>query len=207
MSPASATLERSGAGGLVVLAPLSIEARAARAGASGARVHRVGMGPRRAARWAQLADEGVGGTLLIAGFCGALDPELEPGHVVLATELHGPNRTIACADPGSLAGALRHGGLQVRTGPIASTRLPVLGRRRRALRGSGALAVDMESAWLAPAARGRPPAVLRVVVDTERHELYRPLRTVAGAAIAYRALRRACGLAEEWARDAAREAG
>jgi 4-hydroxy-3-methylbut-2-enyl diphosphate reductase len=41
---------------------------------------------------------------------------------------------------------------------------------------------------------------LRVVLDTHRQELHRPLRTVAGAAIAYRTLRRACQLVEGWAR-------
>jgi 4-hydroxy-3-methylbut-2-enyl diphosphate reductase len=58
----------------------------------------------------------------------------------------------------------------------------------------------MESAWLAPAARARPLVALRVVVDTPNHELHRPLRTVAGAATAYRHLRRACALVQEWAR-------
>jgi 4-hydroxy-3-methylbut-2-enyl diphosphate reductase len=56
----------------------------------------------------------------------------------------------------------------------------------------------MESAWLAPAARGVPLVTLRVVLDTHRHELHHPLRTMAGAAIAYRALRRACALVEDW---------
>jgi 4-hydroxy-3-methylbut-2-enyl diphosphate reductase len=58
----------------------------------------------------------------------------------------------------------------------------------------------MEAAWLAPSIRGRPFVALRVVVDTPRHELYRPLRTVSGAAAAYRNLRRASELVEEWAR-------
>jgi 4-hydroxy-3-methylbut-2-enyl diphosphate reductase len=58
----------------------------------------------------------------------------------------------------------------------------------------------MESAWLAPAAQGQPLVTLRVVVDTDRHELHRPLRTVAAAAAAYRSLRQACALVEEWAR-------
>jgi 4-hydroxy-3-methylbut-2-enyl diphosphate reductase len=40
---------------------------------------------------------------------------------------------------------------------------------------------------------------LRVVLDTHRHELHRPLRTVAGAARAYRALRGASALVEGWA--------
>jgi 4-hydroxy-3-methylbut-2-enyl diphosphate reductase len=84
--------------------------------------------------------------------------------------------------------------------PIASSQRLVLGERRKTLHRTGAAAVDMESAWLAPAARARPLVTLRVVLDTPRHELHRPLRTVAGAATAYRTLRRACALVEEWAR-------
>jgi 4-hydroxy-3-methylbut-2-enyl diphosphate reductase len=158
------------------------------------------MGPRRAARSAQLASGSGGRAVLIAGFCGGLDPSLEPGDVVLASELRGPTGTTACDDPSILAGVLRRGGLRIRVGPIASSQRLVLGERRRALHRTGAVAVDMESAWLAPAAPARPLVTLRVVVDTERHELLRPLRTVAGAATAYRALRRACALVEEWAR-------
>jgi len=167
--------------GIVVLAPLSVEARAVRSGAPWADVHRIGMGPRRAARSAELADGAGGRAVLIAGFCGALDPDLEPGDVVLA-------------------GVLRRGGLRVRVAPIASSQRLVMGERRRMLQRTGAAAVDMESAWLAPAARARPLVTLRVVVDTHRRELHRPLRTVAGAAIAYRTLRRACALVEDWAR-------
>jgi 4-hydroxy-3-methylbut-2-enyl diphosphate reductase len=158
------------------------------------------MGPRRAARSAELADGAGGRAVLIAGFCGALDPDLEPGDVVLASELRGPTGTTTCDDPTILAGVLRRGGLRVRVAPIASSQRLVLGERRRMLHRTGAAAVDMESAWLAPAARARPLVTLRVVLDTHRHELHRPLRTVAGAAIAYRTLRRACALVEEWAR-------
>jgi 4-hydroxy-3-methylbut-2-enyl diphosphate reductase len=183
---------------LTVLAPLSIEARAVRAGAPWARVHRIGMGPRRAARSARVAENG--GPVLIAGFCGALDPDLEPGDVVLASELRGPTGTTPCPDPSILAGVLRRGGLRVRVGPIASSQRLVVRERRRALQRSGALAVDMESAWLAPATCARPLVTLRVVLDTHRQELHRPLRTVHGAGVAYRTLRRASALAEDWAR-------
>ncbi len=182
---------------LTVLAPLSVEARAVRAGAPWARVQRTGMGPRRAAR---VVHENEGGPVLIAGFCGALDPDLEPGDIVLATELRGPTGTTLCPDPTILAGVLRRGGLRVRVGPIASSQRLVVRERRRTLQRSGALAVDMESAWLAPATRAQPLVTLRVVLDTHRSELHRPLRTVAGAAIAYRTLRRACELVEDWAR-------
>jgi 4-hydroxy-3-methylbut-2-en-1-yl diphosphate reductase len=182
---------------LTVLAPLSVEARAVRAGAPWAQVHRVGMGPRRAARGAPVAE---GGAVLIAGFGGALDPELEPGDVVLASELRGPTGTTPCPDPAILAGVLRRGGLRVRVGPIASSQRLVVRERRRTLQHTGALAVDMESAWLAPATRAQPLLALRVILDTHRQELLRPLRTISGAAVAYRTLRRACELVEDWAR-------
>ncbi len=168
-----------------------------RAGAGWARVHQIGMGPRRAARGAHVAQRGA---VLIAGFCGALDPELEPGDVVLASELRGPTGTTRCPDPTILAGVLRRGGLRVRVGPIASSQRLVVRERRRALQRTGALAVDMESAWLASATHAHPLVTLRVVLDTPRHELHRPLRTVTGAAVAYRTLRRACALVENWAR-------
>ncbi len=185
---------------LLVLAPLALEARAVRSGAPWARVERVGMGPKRASRSAELLDRGAQGAVLIAGFCGALDPALEPGDVILASEVRGPTGTTVCSDPAILSGVLRRGGLRVHVGPIASSQRLVLRDRRRALHLTGALAVDMESAWLAPAAQGQPLVTLRVVVDNDRHELHRPLRTVAAAAAAYRSLRRACTLVEEWAR-------
>jgi 4-hydroxy-3-methylbut-2-enyl diphosphate reductase len=172
---------------IIVLAPLSLEARAVRSGAPWADVHRIGMGPRRAARSAELSMTTGGRAVLIAGFCGALDPDLEPGDIVLASELRGPTGTTPCDDPTILAGVLRRGGLRVRVAPIASSQRLVLGERRRTLQRTGAVAVDMESAWLAPVTRARPLVTLRVVLDTHRRELHRPLRTVTGAAIAYRA--------------------
>ncbi len=183
---------------LTVLAPLSVEARAVRAGAAWADVRRIGMGPRRAARGARVAEDAD--AVMIAGFCGALDQDLEPGDVVLGSELRGPTGTTSLPDPSVLAGVLRRGGLRVRVGPIASSQRLVVRERRRALQRTGALAVDMESAWLASATHAQPLVTLRVVLDTHRNELHRPLRTLAGAAAAYRALRRACALAEDWAR-------
>jgi 4-hydroxy-3-methylbut-2-enyl diphosphate reductase len=87
----------------------------------------------------------------------------------------------------------------VHIGAIACSRQLVLGRRREQLARTGALAVDMESAWLAPAFGSAPPTVLRVVVDTGRRELLRPVATVSGAATAYHSLRRAAGALDEWA--------
>src|SRR5579884_537782 len=184
---------------LLVLAPLWVEARAARLGAPWANVHRTGMGPRRSARSAELARQAAGSPVMIAGFCGALDPALEPGDIVLPTELRGPTGTTVCDDTTILAGMLGRAGFRVRQGPIASTQRLVWGTRRRALAASGALAVDMESAWLASAVGGQPLVALRVVMDTSRSELYRPVRTLSAFATAYRTLRRACELVDEWA--------
>jgi 4-hydroxy-3-methylbut-2-enyl diphosphate reductase len=182
---------------VLLLAPMSVEALAVRAGAPWAQVERIGMGPRRAARSAAGADRGR--AVLVAGFCGALDEGLEPGDVVLASELRDPaGDMVETADPTILAGVLRRGGLRVHVGPIASSERIVRGERRRELSRTGALAVDMESAWLAPAVHDRPFLTLRVVLDTASRELHRPLQTLTGFTTAYRSLRRACELAEEW---------
>ena len=185
---------------VLVLAPMSVEARAVRAGAPWAQVERIGMGPRRAARSAAAANQlPPTRAVLLAGFCGALDETLEPGDIVLASELRDPaGDTVQTADPTILAGVLRRGGLRVHVGPIASSDRLVRGERRRELSRTGALAVDMESVWLAPAIHDRPFLALRVVLDTASRELHRPLQTLTGFTTAYRSLRRACELAEEW---------
>ena len=64
----------------------------------------------------------------------------------------------------------------------------------------GVLAVDMESAWLSPAAAGRPFAVVRVVLDTPAREIYRPLATLVGGLRAWRVLRRLAPALAHWAR-------
>ncbi len=196
---ATASPDRATSRHIFVLAPLSVEARAVHSGAPWAGVHQIGMGPRRAARSSELAGGAGGHAVLIAGFCRALDPDLEPGDIVLASELRGPTGTTSCDDPAIVAGVLRRGGLRVRVAPIASSQRLVFGDRWRMLHVMAASAVDRESAWLAPIQRARPLVTLHVVLDTHRHELYRPLRKFAGAATAYRTLRRACALVEGWA--------
>jgi 4-hydroxy-3-methylbut-2-enyl diphosphate reductase len=137
--------------------------------------------------------------LLVVGFCGALDDRLEPGDVVLANELRGPAGPTTCPDPTILAGALRRGGLSVYVGPIASSARVAAWSGRRRMGATGAIAVDMESGAVAGAVRDRPVFVLRVVLDTAGHELHRPLRTASALVRAYRTLRRACALLEDWA--------
>jgi 4-hydroxy-3-methylbut-2-enyl diphosphate reductase len=184
---------------LTILAPLAIEARAARSGAPWAAVHRIGMGARRATFGAAMSAGEGPDPVLLAGFCGGLDDGLRPGDVVLPSEMQAPGGTTRCADPTILASVLRRGGLRVRVGPLASSARVVTRGRRHQMARAGALAVDMESAPVLRTLAERPVFVLRVVIDTSSHELHRPLRTAKAFATAYRSLRQACSSLEEWA--------
>ena len=112
---------------------------------------------------------------------------------------------VACAGAQTLAQALERRGLEVRRGTVVSVARLAMGEARVKLREAGAIAVDMESVWLAPGAGARPFAVLRVISDTPARELTNPLRTVAGVARAMAALRRAAGALAEWAPGQATE--
>jgi 4-hydroxy-3-methylbut-2-enyl diphosphate reductase len=190
--------ERAGTD-LLVFAPMAIEARAIRAGAPWSRVEKIGMGPRRARAAAHMTHQPEPRSALIAGVCGALDSRLQPGDIVLASELRTDVRTLACPDPTILAGVLRRGGLRVHIGPIVSSSGLVHGEQRRELAAAGALAVDMESAWLAERAGAQPLTTLRVVMDTPHYEFRRPARAAIAARRAFRALREASSLLETWA--------
>jgi 4-hydroxy-3-methylbut-2-enyl diphosphate reductase len=72
-----------------------------------------------------------------------------------------------------LASALRQNGLTVHLGPLISVERLVSARTREQLAETGALAVDMESYWLAPTG-GEPFAVVRVVTDTVSAPLVHP---------------------------------
>jgi 4-hydroxy-3-methylbut-2-enyl diphosphate reductase len=159
-----------------VLAPLRIEAWAVRG-------RRVGMG----AREAELGD----GPVVIAGLCGAVDPSLEAGDLVVASEVRGDGATIACAtDLAELLGA--------RVGTIASVRRIAGKNEKLALRDSDVLAVDMESYWLALAAAGRPVAVVRAVADRADRRVLDP-RIVPAGIRGLAALRRASHVLKDWA--------
>jgi 4-hydroxy-3-methylbut-2-enyl diphosphate reductase len=159
------------------------------------------MGPRRArAAAGRLAAE-PGRALAVMGFCGALDPDLRPGDLVVASEVRGPRGSVACPGADLLVALLRRAGLRARSGPLVSVSRPAGGAQRARLGDSGAIAVDMESAWLAAGAAERPFAVVRAVVDTPERELSRPLATVVGAARAATSLRRGAPVLEAWARS------
>jgi 4-hydroxy-3-methylbut-2-enyl diphosphate reductase len=191
---------------LLVAAPLRLEALAIRSAARRLRVRTTGMGPRRAraAVPALLADPAA--ALLVLGFGGGLLAGSELCEVVVADEVvavdeHGRpyGEAVVCDGADALVRALSGSGLRVRRGAVASVDQIVTGQARERMLTCGAVAVDMESAWLAQAARGRPFAVVRVLSDTPERELVRrlpvgpPLPSMADGLRAAAALRRAAG--------------
>jgi 4-hydroxy-3-methylbut-2-en-1-yl diphosphate reductase len=179
---------------LLVLAPMAIEEAALR---SDGRVLRTGMGPERARIAAARALAIDAGSVAIAGLCGGVDPALRPGDVVCASELRREDGT-SVEVPGAyeLARTARRHGLRAHVGPVVSTDRVLTPGERAEL--DGALAVDMESAWLAESADGRPLAVLRVVVDGAGRRLADPRIALDGLR-ALRALRRCSSVLSEWA--------
>jgi 4-hydroxy-3-methylbut-2-enyl diphosphate reductase len=165
---------------VLVLAPMALEARVIRAAAPTLQVRHTGMGMERSLKAVPAVAAATADALLVLGFCGGLDAASSPGEVVVADEVmaavgegNAPARA-RCAGAGRLVAEMARAGLAVRSGTVACVSRLALGERRAQLREDGALAVDMESVWLARAAEGRPFAVIRVVLDAPRHELVRP---------------------------------
>lgn len=183
---------------LVVAAALRMEARALRRGAPELRVLRTGMGPVRA----QVAETRLRAeparAVAVAGLCGALDPALETGTLLVASELRRDGGEALRLEPAPVCKALEHLGLAARVGPLLSADHVVRGEERERLRQAGAVAVDMESAWLARAAGPRPLAVLRVVFDTPGREKLR-LGLLRDLTRALRRLREAAPALAIWA--------
>jgi 4-hydroxy-3-methylbut-2-en-1-yl diphosphate reductase len=189
---------------LVVLTPLRLEALAVRRGARdrGTEVVRTGMGPARSRAATSLVTDRYkeATALAVAGVCGAVDPGLRPGDVVVATAVRredGTEREL----PGAavLATAVRTLRLRCVTGTILSVERLARDAERASQGHGDVVAVDMESAWLVEAAGDRPVAVLRVVADAGGRSIYHP-RTLVDGAKALSVLRRAAPALEEWGR-------
>lgn len=188
----------------VVLAPLALEAIALRGGDHAFRVLRCGMGPSSARRAAERLRSDPAAVVAVGGLCGALDPDFEPGDLVVPDVLRvldGPTREV---DGAPLRRLLAGRGWRVHGGTLLGVDRIVSGSKRAAYRDRDARAIDMESAWLVAAAGARPCVVLRVVVDGPQFELFRPGGLVRG----YRALirlRQASAVLDAWAAQVTNE--
>lgn len=190
---------------ILVAAPLALEEALIRSGAHGARVRKTGMGPDKSLAAVERLSREPGDALLVLGFCGGLDAQARPGEAIVAEEVlaagdegHDPLR-VRCDGVSQLTDALLRAGMTVRAGPIVGVGKIATGERREQLRAAGALAVDMESAWLAAGAAGRPFAAVRVVLDSPSHELFRP-QALGWGVRAAQALRRVAAVSlQSWA--------
>jgi len=162
---------------LVVAAPMRVEAMAAsRSGLPpDTVVVRTGMGPERASRANQAVRAAKPDAVAVVGVAGGLAPQVRPGDVIVASEVRTGDGTVTgrCPSAPLLAGELRRAGLTVHVGPVVSVPRLAVGTARAELAATGAIAVDMESAYLSPSAAGRPFAVIRVIVDTAAEPLGR----------------------------------
>jgi 4-hydroxy-3-methylbut-2-enyl diphosphate reductase len=190
---------------LLVAAPMRIEAALiSSAGRRAALVRKTGMGPKRSRAAAGVLAADSGRAMLVLGFCGGLDETSVPGEVIVAQDVYAAQdeghaeERVRCDLHDQLVQRLTGRGLKVRAGDVVCVSRLALGDRRAELHAGGAIAVDMESVWLAPGAGGRPFGVVRVVLDSPTHELMR-LRAATGALRAALALRRVAGALHEWA--------
>lgn len=190
-------------GELLVAAPLRLEAALISSAARGALIRKTGMGPDKAKAAVGDLTSRSSKALLVVGFCGGLDEGSVPGEVIVAREVYAAvdegheEERVECSLANPLLGRLTGLGMKVRTGSVVCVSKLALGERRAELHDAGAIAVDMESVWLARGAVGRPFGVVRVVLDAPEHELMRP-QAVGGALRAAVALRKVAAALDGW---------
>jgi nucleoside phosphorylase len=199
---------------LLITAPLLVEALAIRSAAPRLRVRTTGMGPHRARAAVPALSADPAQALVVLGFGGGLRSDSRLCEVVVAEEVvavdeHGRpcGERIPCHGAEALTQILGGCGLQLRRGMVASVDEIVTGDARERMLACGAVAADMESAWVAAAARGRPFAVLRVLSDTPERELKQrlpvgpPLPTISDGLRATITLRRVAGALDRLVRQ------
>jgi 4-hydroxy-3-methylbut-2-en-1-yl diphosphate reductase len=182
--------------GLLVLAPLRIEANAVRRGLTKSTSHvlHTGMGATRARKSAGKSQQNPFGAVVVMGTAAGLGDDLSPGDLVVASEVTDGETTVALPGADLLAAELRRAGLTARAGRFITVQKLVKSSERSRLAADGYLAADMETAALLGAADGRPMAVIRAVSDGG----FGP-GMVSGGLAALRSLRKAAPVAEKWA--------
>ncbi len=202
VQPEEGAVPESAKPGLLVLAPLLLEASAVRRGLTrpASRVVHTGMGATRARKSAARSQPNpFGGGVAVMGTAASLTDDLRPGDLLVATEVSDGETTVPLPGADLLAAELRRAGLTVRTGRLRTVAKLVKPSERVRLAADGYLAADMESAALVAAVKDRagaqqPVAVIRAVSDAG----FGP-GVVSGGLAALRSLRRAAPAAEKWA--------
>jgi 4-hydroxy-3-methylbut-2-enyl diphosphate reductase len=190
------TVPESAKPGLLVLAPLRIEANAVRRGLTKAdsRVLRTGMGATRAKQSAARSQPLSFGAMVVMGTAAGLSADLSPGDLVVASEVSDGETVVKLPGADLLAAELRRAGLSARAGRMITVGKLVKAADRGRLAADGFVAADMETAALLGRAGGRPVAVIRAVSDAGIGP-----GLVSGGMAALRSLRRAAPVAEKWA--------
>jgi 4-hydroxy-3-methylbut-2-enyl diphosphate reductase len=187
--------------GLLVLAPLRLEANAVRRGLTNpaSRVVHAGMGATRARKSAGKSQPHPFGAMIVMGTAAGLSADLSPGDLVVASEVTDGETTVALPGADLLAAELRRAGLTARAGRLITVPKLVKSAERVRLAADGYLAADMETAALLDAANGRPMAVIRAVSDAGFGPGMASSGLIRGGIAALRSLRKAAPVAEKWA--------
>ncbi len=145
--------------GLLVLAPLRLEANAVRRGLTdpASIVVTAGLGASRGRKAAAKAGPTSFGALAVMGTAAGLSDDLAPGDLVVASAVTDGETTVTLPGAGLLAAELGRAGLRARAGRVVTVPKLVRGSDRERLAAGGYLVADMESGALR-GGRGRPPA-------------------------------------------------
>ncbi|GBD22890.1 hypothetical protein HRbin29_00536 [bacterium HR29] len=185
---------------VLVVAPTEREARAIRGARACGAGHAAGEGLVR------FLEAERPEAVLVAGWCGGLDPSLAPGDVVLGRSVSAPGRTELRPRPLLLEAARRElrrrRGLRFVSSRLLTVERPAAGRSEKVdlWNEFGAAGVDMETYALVEELEGRgiPWLVIRVVLDPAGWELPRSLTTWTAEGDEREALRRALLRPWEW---------
>jgi 4-hydroxy-3-methylbut-2-enyl diphosphate reductase len=183
---------------LVIVTALRSERAALLGTTAEVSIVRCGMGLDAAQRWADTMAGQQLGALAVLGVAGGLQPDIDPGDVIVASEVRDRHGRHVLRGAAPLVARLRALGLRVHSGPVVSQPRIAGSADRARLRRTGALAVDMESAAIVRARPpGTPTAVVRVVVDTTHVGVVHPA-TVSNGIRALWTLRRIVPALTQW---------